>query len=54
MILTDTERIEHNISHYSLEKIQLLNHFFKSRPDIYQEYQDYTKERMKVKEEEGE
>ena len=41
-ILTETELIEHNISRKTLVKLEQLNLFFKSNPDIYSKYTSFS------------
>lgn len=40
-VLTDTERIEHDISDATLQAIQVFNSFLKQNPDVLQNYVKY-------------
>ncbi len=46
-VLTDTERIEHNISDETLQKFILFNRFVKDSPQFASQFADYVKDSKK-------
>ncbi|HHX01348.1 MAG TPA: MarR family transcriptional regulator [Firmicutes bacterium] len=47
MLLQDTELIEHDVSHSTLEYIKLFNQFFMDYPEIKKRYQQYLDHNLK-------
>ena len=45
-VLTDTERIEHDISDATLFKINTFNQFLEQNPEILKSYEDYAEKNM--------
>lgn len=47
MLLKDTELIEHDVSHSTLEYIKIFNQFFAEHPQIKNRYDQYRREKLK-------
>ncbi|NLC50937.1 MAG: DtxR family transcriptional regulator [Firmicutes bacterium] len=39
--LVNVELIEHNVTRGALKKIEILNHFFQSHPEVYEKFKQY-------------